>query len=273
MFLFERGIIMAIKISVTNQKGGVGKTTTTINLADALKHYGYKVLVIDLDPQCNTTDTYGAEIEGVNTIYDLMDNVCKTKEAIQKMPLGDVIAGDKLLADNLDHFNAKISRELLLKKKLKEVDNEYDFIIIDTPPTLGLYMINALSASDGCVIPLKAERYSVAGLGELFSTIDKIKEAGVNEDLKVYGTLITHYDARNELDRRLKLDLPDTAKKFEFRTFNSIIRVCQNIKRVQNLEFDEGEEINRSLYEHFPTCNASEDYVNFTKELLEVVNG
>ena len=264
---------MAVKISVANQKGGVGKTTTTINLADALKHYGYQVLVIDLDPQCNTTDTYGAETEDVYTIYDLLDNECKTVEAIQKKPLGDIIAGDKLLADNLDHFNSKISRELLLKKKLKEVDDVYDFIIIDTPPTLGLYMINALSASDGCVIPLKAERYSVSGLGELFSTIDKIKDAGVNEDLRVYGTLITHYDARNELDRKLKLDLPDTAEEFNFRTFDSFIRICQNIKRVQNLDFAEGEEINRSLYEHFPTCNASEDYVKFTKELLEVVNG
>lgn len=264
---------MAVKISVANQKGGVGKTTTTINLADALKHYGYRVLVIDLDPQCNTTDTYGAQVDDVNTIYDVLDNACKTKEAVQKMALGDIIPGDKLLADNLDHFNSKLSRELLLKKKLKEVDSDYDFIIIDTPPTLGLYMINALSASDGCVIPLQAERYSIKGLGELFSTIDKIREAGVNDNLTVYGTLITRYDARNELDRSLRLDLPDTADELGFKTFDTCIRVCQDVKKAQNLVFEEGEEINRSLYEHFASCNASEDYVKFTKELLEVVNG
>lgn len=264
---------MAIKISVTNQKGGVGKTTTTINLADALKHIGYRVLVIDMDPQCNTTDTYNAEVNEVNTIYDVLDNACKTEEAIQHKALGDIIPGDALLADNLDHFNSKLSREVLLKRKLKEVDNEYDYIIIDTPPTLGLYMINALSASDGCIVPLQAERYSVKGLGELLSTIEKIKDAGVNEELEVYGTLITRYDSRNDLDRRLKMDLPDTAQKYGFRTFESYIRVCQNVKNVQNLEFAEEDEVNRSLYDNYPTCNASEDYVRFTKELLEVVNG
>lgn len=262
---------MSINIAIANQKGGVGKTTTTIILADALKHLGYKVLAIDLDPQCNTTDTYGAKIEDVNTIYDVLDGKCNTEEAIQKLALGDIIPGDKLLADNLDHFNAKMSRELLLRKKLKEVYNKYNFVIIDTPPTLGLYMVNALAASDGCVIPLKAERYSVSGLGELFSTIRNIREAGVNEHLQVYGTLITNFDTRNDLDRRLKMELPETASQYNFRNFNSYIRICQDIKKSQNLDFEEGEVINRSLFYHYPISNAAEDYVKFTKELLEVI--
>lgn len=262
---------MSINIAIANQKGGVGKTTTTIILADALKHIGYKVLVIDLDPQCNTTDTYGAKLEDVYTIYDVLDGECKTEEAIQKLVLGDIIPGDKLLADNLDHFNAKMSRELLLKKRLKEVDKKYDFVIIDTPPTLGLYMVNALAASDGCVIPLKAERYSVSGLGELFSTIRNIREAGVNEKLQVYGTLITNFDTRNDLDRRLKMELPETASQYNFWNFNSYIRICQDIKKSQNLDFEEGEIINRSLFDNYPGSNAAEDYVKFTKELLEVI--
>jgi chromosome partitioning protein len=263
---------MAIKISITNQKGGVGKTTTTINLADALKHFKYNVLVVDLDPQCNSTDTYGAKTEDEYTIYDVLDNKCKTEESIQHTPLGDVIPGDKLLADNLDHFTSKMSRELLLKRKLSEVDDDYDFIIIDTPPTLGLYMVNALAASDGCVIPIQAERYSISGLNELFETVKKIKDAGVNEDLEVYGTLITKFDTRNSLDKDLRNGLPEIASQYGFRNFESYIRISQDIKKVQNMVFKEGEEVNRSLFSNYASSNAAADYVAFTKELLGVIS-
>ena len=264
---------MAIKIAIANQKGGVGKTTTTINLADALRHIGYRVLVIDLDPQGNTTDTYGAVSDGEYSIVDVLNNECKTAESIQHLPMGDIVPGDKVLTSELDHFSSRMGREKLLKKKLKEVDEDYDFIIIDTPPTLGLYMINALTAADGCVIPLQAERYSISGLGELFDTVQQIKENELNTDLEIYGTVITKFDTRNGLDKQLLEGLPQIAEQYGFRNFNSYIRVSQEVKKAQNMNFEEGEEINRSLFDNYPSSNAAKDYVDFTKELLEVING
>lgn len=264
---------MAIKIAVANQKGGVGKTTTTINLADALKHIGYTVLTIDFDPQCNTTDTFGAVYEGENSIVDVLNNDCTTEDAIQHLPLGDIIPGDTILSSELEHFSAKMGREYLLKKKLKEIDDKYDFVVIDTPPNLGLYMINALTAANGCIIPLQAEAYSISGLKDLFNTIQQIKENELNSSLEVYGTLITKFDSRNGLDNDLKAGLPVIANQYGFRTFNSLIRISQEIKKSQNMNFSEDETINRSLFENFKKSNGAADYVDFTKELLEVING
>lgn len=264
---------MAIKIAVANQKGGVGKTTTTINLADALKHFGYNVLTIDLDPQCNTTSTFNAIYEGENSIVDVLNNDCTTEEAIQHLALGDIIPGDKILSGELEHFSAKMGREYLLKKKLREVDDKYDFVVIDTPPTLGLYMINALTAADGCIIPLQAEAYSIEGLSELFTTIQQIRENELNSNLEVYGTLITKFDVRTDMDKGLRADLPAIAEQYDFRTFNTLIRISQEIKKAQNMKFDEDEIVNRSLFDNFKKSNGATDYVDFTKELLEVING
>lgn len=265
---------MGIIIAVTNQKGGVGKTTTTINVADALKNFGFNVLTIDFDPSCNATTTFGAKLEDVYTLYDVLDNACPTKEAIQSTPIGDIIPGDALLAESVDHFSAKMSRELLLKKKVKEVVNDYDYIIIDTPPTLNLYMLNALAAANGCVIPLNADHYSIDGLKLLFGTINQIRENEINENLKVYGTVITKYDARTNIDEELKEGLPQIGEQSGFNTFNNVIRVCQEVKKAQNINATPDDpNPNRSLYVNFPKCKAAIDYVNFTKELVEVANG
>lgn len=266
----------AIKIAISNQKGGVGKTTTAINLTDALIHFNYKVLIVDLDPQCNTTNTFGAKYEDEYSIVDVLDNEIDTKAAIQHMPMGDIIPGDRILSSQVDHFNSMMRREDLLKTKLAEVDDEYDFIIMDTPPTLGIYMINALTAANGCVIPLQAEQYSMDGLGELLTTIQSIKKQ-LNPTLEIYGTLITRYDTRNGLDEDLKNGLPELAKQYGFRNFDSIIRVSQDVKKAQSLKpkmNENGEPIeivNRSLFLNYSNSNAALDYVNFTKELLEVI--
>ncbi|WP_026493013.1 ParA family protein [Butyrivibrio sp. XPD2002] len=268
---------MAIKIAIANQKGGVGKTTTAINLADALSHFQYKVLFIDLDPQHNSTSTYGAEIDGVNTIVDVLKKDCTAKEAVQTTPLGDIIAGDGLLAIEENTFNAKKAREGLLKKQIAELDDEYDFIIMDTPPNLGIYMINALTAADGCIIPIKAEQYAVDGLSLLIDTVNEVIEV-LNEDLKIYGVLMTSYDSRNSLDVGIKEVLPEVGDQKGFKTFDTQIRISQDVKKAQairNTYDDEGNVIvaNRSLFENFKNSNAAIDYVKFTKELLEVING
>ena len=268
---------MAIKIAIANQKGGVGKTTTAINLADALKHFNYKVLFIDMDPQTNSTSTYGAQIEDENTIVDLLKKDCTAKEAIQTTPLGDIIAGDSLLATEENYFNSQKARERLLKVQLKEIEDDYDFIIMDTPPNLGIYMINALTAANGCIIPIKAEQYAVDGLGLLIDTINEVIEL-LNENLKIYGVLMTCYDARNGLDVGTLEALPKVGEENGFKAFKTPIRISQDVKKAQAMrdEVDENGNIikaNRSPFDNFKGSNAAVDYVNFTKEVLEEING
>ena len=168
---------MAIKIAIANQKGGVGKSTTAINIADVLRLDGNKVLFLDLDPQRNSTTTYGAKIDGENTIVDVLKKDCTAAEAIQHLPLGDIIAGDPLLAQEKTYFDSKLAKELLLKKALKDVEDDYDYVVMDTPPDLGIYMVNALAAADGCVIPMKADKYSADGLTGFIGTINDITDA------------------------------------------------------------------------------------------------
>ena len=272
----KEGIIMSIKIAIANQKGGIGKTTTALNLADGLVHIGYKVLFIDLDPQRNSTTTYGAKIENTNTIVDVLKKDCKASEAIQHMPMGDIIAGDQLLVQEEMYFNSLKARENLLKRQIKEIEDEYDYIVMDTPPNLGVYMINALTAADGCIIPIEAESYAIDGLSLLIDTVNEVVDA-LNEDLKIYGVLLNKYDSRNKLDRMIKEALPEVAKEKKFYAFQTVIRISQAIKNVQslgNIEGGEDEIKNRSLFQSYPSSNAAIDYANFIKELLEVrING
>ena len=131
-------------IAVTNQKGGVGKSTTALCLADGLNHLGYKCLLLDLDPQCNTTSTRIESTEDIATIYDVLDDAVDINDAIVKTQMGDILPGDKLLPTIESKLNAKIDRYSILKKKLPLIKENYDFVIIDTPPNLGLYMLNAV---------------------------------------------------------------------------------------------------------------------------------
>lgn len=260
---------MAVKIAIANQKGGVGKTTTAINIADALKHIGYKVLFIDVDPQHNSTSTYDADILDVSTIVDVFKKDCTAEEAIQHMPIGDIIAGDDLLAQEESNFMHRPSAYTMLKKALEPLESKYDFIIVDTPPNLGTYMYNALIASDGCVIPIDAENYAIKGLGLLIKTIHEVQEE--NPNLKIYGVLMTRYDARNALDKNTFDILPQIGEAKGFKTFKTPIRISQDIKKVQNMPDENNKHVNRSLYENYGTCAAAVDYVNLVKELLEVI--
>ncbi len=261
---------MATKIAVTNQKGGVGKTTTSINLADALKRMGYKTLLVDFDISHNASDTYGVNSkDDIYTLYDVLDNECTTKDAIISTPMGDIIPGDNLFGENESHFSEKMGRENLLKRKLKEVDNDYDFIVIDTPPTLGLYMLNALVAANGCVIPIKAEHYSLSGLENLQKTIEKVKESSFNDYLTVYGAFLNVYDSRKKIDRELCLDFAEEIAKVGFDGFDTKIKVCQDIVNVQSIKNKENGEIaNRSIYSNYPDSTAAHDFIDFTNELI-----
>ncbi len=248
-----------IKIAIANQKGGVGKTTTAINIADALVRCGYRVLFVDMDPQCNSTSSYQAQIEDTYTIYDLMNEKCTTKDAIQNAQLGDIIAGDPHLPEDESKFLSKIGGFEILRNALEEVNDDYDYVVMDTPPNLGIFMVNALVAATGVIMPLRAEKYAIDGLARLMETIKDVQKHG-NPDLEIYGVLMTAYDVRNLLDKEIWQILPETGINYGFPVFKTPVRICQAVKEAQAE--------NASLYDVSPNCNAAIDYANIVKELL-----
>lgn len=249
---------MAVKIAIANQKGGVGKTTTALNIADALKRKKKKVLFIDLDPQCNSTASYGAVNDGVNSLYDIFEGKCSPEDAIQSTKAGDIIPGDPLLVELEHKVQTKIGGFLILKKEIKKIEDKYDYIIMDTPPNLGVFMLNALTASDGVIIPLKAEKYAIDGLNLLISTVNDVVE-NTNEDLKVYGVVLTAYDQRTSLDKQIWELLPSVGAENGFPVFKTPIRICQTVKDAQAQGIP--------LFELSASCNAAKDYTAVVKEL------
>ena len=246
--------------TIANQKGGVGKTTTALNIADALRHSGYEVLFVDVDPQTNSTSSYKAEIEGVNTVYDLFEKNCTADEAIQHTEFGDIIAGDPEITTIETKLQSKPGGFNTLKKALQKMKAEYDYVIIDTPPNLGMYMLNALIAADKVIVPIKAEKYAIDGLSKLIETINDVKDEA-NPDLTVAGILLTTYDRRNELDRKLWDVLPEVGEQIGMPVFECPIRISQDVKKAQDQVV--------SLFDTFPNSNAAYDYARVTKEILE----
>ncbi|MBO4847141.1 MAG: ParA family protein [Lachnospiraceae bacterium] len=249
-------------IAIANQKGGIGKTTTALMTATGLLHCGYKVLFVDIDPQCNSTSSYKAVTEDTYTLYDLMNDKCSTKEAIQTTAVGDIIACDELLTTDESKFLSRMGGFNILKNKLKEVQDEYDFCVIDTPPDLGIFMYNALCAADGTIIPVRAEKYAVDGLSRLISTINDVVSSA-NPNLKIYGVLFTCYDIRNKLDKNMWKALPKMGKNFGFNVFKTPIRICQAIK--------DSQANGTNLFDVNPSSNAARDYAQFLRELLKEV--
>lgn len=192
---------MGRTIVVANQKGGVGKTTTTINLSASLAAVGKKVLVIDMDPQGNTTSGLGVEKDNVeNTVYELLLGECTLEEAMQN----DAFENLSVLPSNINLAAAEIEligveeKEYLLKKALDPVKDEYDFILIDCPPSLNMLTINSMCAGDTVLVPIQCEYYALEGLSQLMHTIDLVKER-LNPELEMEGVVFTMYDARTNL--------------------------------------------------------------------------
>ncbi len=188
------------KISVANQKGGVGKTTTSVNLAASLAAAGHRCLLIDLDPQGNASSGLGVDRHTSATIYDVLIGRKDLLECIQNSPLENlkvIPANQNLIGAEVELINA-ISREKKLKTALKRLPNDYSFVIFDCPPSLGLLTINAFTASDSLLIPTQCEYYAMEGLGQLLNTFQIVKE-DLNEDLRIEGILLTMFDPRNKL--------------------------------------------------------------------------
>jgi len=244
--------------TIANIKGGCSKTTTCHALATGLKTKGFNVLSIDIDLQANLTYTMLADGQE-SSIYEVLKNEINLKNSIQNTKQGDIIPGSLLLAGADMEFTMD-GREYLLKNALKSLKNEYDFIIIDTPPTLGILTINALTASNDVIIPMQADIFSLQGLSYLETTINKVRTY-CNEDLKIAGLLITRYNGRSILNKDLKDAIDERAKELGSKLYNTVIREGVIIKETQALR--------ESLFKRTLRSNPAKDYDSFIDEYLK----
>jgi chromosome partitioning protein len=243
-------------IAVLNQKGGVGKTTTTINLAAFLAREGQRVLICDLDPQGNSTSGLGIDKNSLSsTLYDVLFSRAEAVNTIQKineeklflMPSNAQLAGAEV------ELVAIPERELQLKKVLAGLD--YDYILIDCPPALGLLTVNALAAADQVLIPVQAEYYALEGLSQLLSVIQQVRQA-LNRSLNILGVVVTLYDKRNSLSDQVKKELE---KYFDDKVFKTVIP--------RNVRLAEAPSFGKSLIEHDKWSKGARAYKALAKEV------
>lgn len=247
-------------IAVANQKGGIGKTTTSIALAAGLQIRGKKVLLIDTDPQCSASDTYRAETSGVATLYDMLCGEESAKDIIQHTINGDIIPCDPLLAD-ADKRLTGLGDEKRLKKAIKSIVSKYDYVIIDTPPGAGILLHNALTAAEYLIIPITADRYGLQGLSQLKSTIEAIQE-NTNPNLHVGGLLLIRHTERTNLSKVVSGSIPAIAAEMGTRFFNTYIRESVVTKEAQTNRM--------TIYAHAPNSTTANDYQELIDELIEM---
>lgn len=207
-------------IAIANQKGGVGKTTTTINLAACVAEKGKKILVIDMDPQGNATTGFGIEKNELdNTVYELMLGECSVKECI----IPNVIENLSLIPSNVNLAAAEIElveqarKEYILKNEIDWVKDQYDYIFIDCPPSLSMLTVNAMTTADSVLVPIQCEYYALEGLSQLIHTVNLIRKK-INPNLKMEGVVFTMYDARTNLSEEVVQNVKDTLEERIFKT-------------------------------------------------------
>lgn len=247
-------------ISIANQKGGVGKTTTAINLACSLAVLDYKTLLIDGDPQANSTTGNGFDLRNVQlSVYDSLVNDVPVKQVILETETPNLF----LLPSHLDLVGAEIelinhpNREKKLERVLSEIRAEYDFIIIDCSPSLGLITLNALTASDSVIIPVQCEFFALEGLGKLLNTI-KIVQSRLNKNLAIEGILMTMYDGRLRLSNQV---VEEVKNHFEDSVFNTIIH--------RNTRLGEAPSLGKPVLMYDAESTGARNYLNLAKEVLQ----
>ncbi len=247
-------------ISFANQKGGVGKTTSAVNIAASLGVLGYKVLLIDLDPQGNATSGVGIVKKNLKTtVFDVLTSDTTAEEAIIKTRFDNlsVIPTNTTLARAEFELADVEEGEYIIKKKLENARKEYDYIIIDCPPSLGMLTVNAMTASDGVVIPMQCEFFALEGLSQLMFTISRIK-THYNKELNVTGILITMYNNRLILSMQV---LNELRKHYADKLFETTIS--------RNVKLSEAPSFGSPVYYHDKRSKGANEYMNIAKELAE----
>lgn len=246
---------MSKVISISNHKGGVGKTTSTINIGAGLNLLGKKVLLVDLDPQANLSQSLG--------VSQQLPNIYGAIRGEYKLQSTEIIKGLEVIPSTLDLSGAEIElsgeagREYILKELLDTVKAHYDFILIDTAPSLGLLTINAFTASNEVIIPLQSQYLALQGLAKLMEVIDKIKKR-LNKELKIGGVVVTQYDSRKILNR----DVVSTIQTyFKDQVFDTKIR--------DNIALAEAPAQKLDIFRYHPKSNGAEDYLSLCREILK----
>ena len=247
-------------IAIANQKGGVGKTTTSINLAASLAALDKKILLIDADPQANATSGLGFEVRNIKTsIYECLIDEVNPNDIIlhsDEVNLDIIPSHVDLVGAEIEMVNRPM-REMLMKNIIAKLDNEYDFILIDCSPSLGLVTINALTAADSIIIPVQSEYFALEGLGKLLNTI-KIIQKRLNPDLQIEGFLLTMYDSRTNLANQV---VEEVKKHFEKMVFDTIIK--------RNVKLSEAPSHGKPVLFYDATSIGAENYLNLARELLQ----
>ena len=245
-------------LTVINQKGGVGKSTTAHAIGAGIALKGFKVLYIDLDAQGNLSYTAGAESLNI-TILEVLQKKADITQAIQHTQKGDIVASTPALA-GADIIITATGKEYRLKEALKPISGLYDYCIIDTPPALGILTINALTACSGAIIPTQADIYSLQGIGQLYNTIQTVKEY-CNPSLTIKGIVLTRYNSRAIISREVAEKLKEIADQLNTKLYNATIRECTAIKEAQAKKQD--------IYTYAARSNAAADYMQLVDEIIK----
>lgn len=247
-------------VSIANQKGGVGKTTTAINLSTILAKKGKKVLLIDADPQGNATSGLGVEKEVENSVYDILVSDVGVKETLQDTKVNNL----KICPSNINLAGAEVelvsmmSREQRLKEKLDEVKDDFEYIIIDCPPSLGLITLNAFTASDSVLIPVQCEYYALEGLGQLINTINLVKKH-LNKSLVIEGAVLTMYDMRTNLSNQV---VKEVKRYFGDKVYKTVIP--------RNVKLSEAPSYGMPISLYDPRSKGAKCYEKLAKEFIKI---